>query len=266
MEDRNNSATTVAQEAPETNEVVLEWVPRDLPSPYARLGRVSAFELAADIKAQLKETFNDIFGIRIYTDSNGSILVDLALEKTREKDPDKIDSLQNIVTGGDLKLASIVEKKMAQNNRAKGKMFQLSEVFKKAIEPLMVRQGNRPIQWDNITETRYIQAAQNQMYGYMAQNNASRAIVIIRGLDIRALCSKLYGTRMVINTETDSNGDVINRTTDALYSVKWAGLSPIPGNFFINIEQFSGKITAEITAKEVPQMRTAEVAGLEGFN
>lgn len=236
----------------------LEWSP----IPFKALGkttRVHSDDLCRKIRAAFGESFHDLKGVNIVY-INNAFMVEMFFEVNTEPLPDgKIRNLVNLTAPVTENKTNLYYKNMAVQHKLNGESFTLNDETKlllsdfmfggrKASIPNNKKNNNR---WNEcINEVRVPTSAYGDM---LYRRSADRILVRVTGLDIKRILQKLYGTDMVVLTNSNGKTDE-NVHAKAFYEPRFAKMLP-NGTFIINIEQFDVGAAQQFAIQENPQIQ-----------
>lgn len=205
---------------PETSK--LEFFPKKEMSSIGTLSMVSASELARVVSAFYKETFHDLNGVTIdrkdldtfsrvnnmgYMNLMSLLIPEVKFifeNKLTQVSDGKIKNLIDSASVG--RSSSTFDKQNAINNRAVGKGFQLNKETRLLLRDIMLEteksSPDNNIFWESVT--------QQYMVGDMVRGNGMRVYTIVTGIDINKLCTKIYGNKFVVSTQTIANADGVS--------------------------------------------------------
>lgn len=254
-QNKNFNSNENTRKEDENKVMRLEWDP----VPFIAVGkmaRTSTKKLAILIREKLQTQFHDLKGCRIDYDFNTrNFVTTLVFENNASDVPEgKIKNLVNVAKeapqGRDLFAAN-----RALQNKYHGNTYALSKETKILLSEFMYggRDGNKPDSksWNrNVKE--HLEPA-NAAYSGIAYNfnrfDSERILILVTGIDIRVLLRKLYGTAMVEETKTYSDGSQENVEAPAFYDLRFIKNAP-DGSCIINIEQINKNEVEKIMAKE----------------
>ena len=233
-------------------------------APFRALGRtlrITNAELARDMRVHFSEVFHDLIGMNISM-HGPDFFTEMFFEYNRAQVPEgKIRNLVNLVepeietvrrSEGRIDLSDINDR---NQQKLSGKTFILNDETKLLLSDFMYggRGANLPNninKWNDCTRIIQQPPITFDPYG----RNADRIIVGVTGFDLRVLLRYHFGDSMVIDTNTDSDGDDVNHYAKAKYDAQYQKMLP-DGTFIIWIEQFDEAAVRQYTVKENPQLQ-----------
>lgn len=256
----NNGAAAAATNDEELFNQELEFTPETFKA-FCRVMRIRNDELARLIKIKYADVFHDLKGVRIQF-VYGKFVTEFYFENNNEPVPEgKIKNLENLssptISGSNLFL-----KNRQLQHRVNGEKFTLTEQTKILLADVMYggKDNNKPNskKWlENVTEI-CTPVPANPFY---TTKNAAIVMVRVGGIDLNRVLRKVFGTKMVIQTEqvkTDDGVADANTYAEAWYRPKFDKI--VPGSrtpeplFTINIDQFDKGQAVEMTINENPMM------------
>ena len=230
---------------------------------FGKTTRVNSYELARMIREMFQKKFHDVIGANITWDGR-NFNTTLFFQNNTEPIPDgKIKNLINLQSAEGINSRSLWERNQLVQNKKSGETFALNDATKILLSDFMYggRQANKPNNkqtWAQNTFERRVPAP-TALYQYGAEN----VIIGVTGLDIKVICHKLYGNKIVTSTEYDENGTAYNNQSKGAYYELRFGKMMQDGSVMINIEQFDRQKVEELVKKENPQI--ALYSGVQMF-
>ena len=230
---------------------------------FGKTTRVNSYELARMIREMFQKKFHDVIGANITWDGR-NFNTTLFFQNNTEPIPDgKIKNLINLQSAEGINSRSLWERNQLVQNKKSGETFALNDATKILLSDFMYggRQANKPNnkqRWAQNTFERRVPAP-TALYQYGAEN----IIIGVTGLDIKVICHKLYGNKIVTSTEYDENGTAYNNQSKGAYYELRFGKMMQDGSVMINIEQFDRQKVEELVKKENPQI--AMYSGVQMF-
>ena len=248
------------QQIPESS--VLDFEPITFEA-FGKTTRINSYELARKIREMFQKKFHDVIGANITWDGK-TFNTTLFFQNNTEPIPDgKIKNLINLQSNEGINTNSIWERNQMVQRKKAGDTFALNDATKLLLSDFMYggRQANKPNnkqRWTQNTFERRIPAHQ-ALYQYGAEN----IVIGVTGFDIRVICHKLYGDKIVTSTEYDADGVAYNNQSKGAYYELRFGKLMQDGSVMINIEQFDRQKVEELVKKENPQI--ALYSGVQMF-
>ena len=230
---------------------------------FGKTTRINSYELARKIREMFQKKFHDVIGANITWDGK-TFNTTLFFQNNTEPIPDgKIKNLINLQSNEGINTNSIWERNQMVQRKKAGDTFALNDATKLLLSDFMYggRQANKPNnkqRWTQNTFERRIPAPQ-ALYQYGAEN----IVIGVTGFDIRVICHKLYGDKIVTSTEYDADGVAYNNQSKGAYYELRFGKLMQDGSVMINIEQFDRQKVEELVKKENPQI--ALYSGVQMF-
>ena len=248
------------QQIPESS--VLDFEPITFEA-FGKTTRVNSYELARKIREMFQKKFHDVIGCNITWDGR-YFNTTLFFQNNTEPIPDgKIKNLINLQSREGINSKSLWDKNQIVQRKKAGDTFALNDATKLLLSDFMFggRQVNNPKNkgvWVKNTFERRVPAP-TALYQYGAEN----IIIGVTGLDIKVICHKLYGNKIVTSTEYGEDGTAYNNQSKGAYYELRFGKLMQDGSVMINIEQFDRQKVEELTKKENPQI--AMYSGVQMF-
>lgn len=251
------SSTTINNPNPVAFDDEIQFSPEPFKA-FMKKTHIKNDELCRLIKAKYSDVFHDLIGVNIeYDPVHRRFGVAFYFENNTEPVPD--GKYKNLVNLSDPSSGSntLFTKNLVLQHKINGEKYTLNDETKVLLSDIMRggREANKPgsKNWNqNITEKA---VAINSADPFYRSRNAGRVLVQVTGIDIHKLLQKIYGSKMVINTESVSTPDGgeadANIYAQAWYQVQFVRALP-DGTFCLNIDQFDKGQVEAFTIAENP--------------
>ena len=258
-EGTDQSQVKMYDDLPETAE--LQWNPIGYKA-FGKIMRTTNRAIATAIREYYAKTFHDLRGVNImYDPSHAQFVTEFYFAKNMTPCPEnKLENLRDLTVISGQDRHNLYFQKQIVDNKGFGKHYTINDKTRLLLSDIMYggKAANKPNSkvWNQPHVIDEIRTPSTDVTYDMRRS--FNILVRISGVfDFRRILTKLFGTKMIIETKpyTDEQGNTRtkNVSVEAAYEARY--IKPVPNEAFVfimNIEQFDKSAVEELVLKENP--------------